>query len=45
MHRLAPRDPLRRELASIESMFAEALLPESPVPPEFMDKVLRAITR
>jgi alkylation response protein AidB-like acyl-CoA dehydrogenase len=45
MHRLAPRDPLRRELATIESMFAEALLPETPVPPAFVDKVLQAITR
>lgn len=44
MHRLAPRDPLRGEIPGIEAMFAEALLPESPVPPQAVERILQAMT-
>ncbi len=40
MHRLAPRDPLRRLGPAYESELAEALLPETAVPLELAEKIL-----
>jgi alkylation response protein AidB-like acyl-CoA dehydrogenase len=40
MHRLAPRDPLRRQVAAYEADLADALLPESPVPVGAVDRTL-----
>jgi alkylation response protein AidB-like acyl-CoA dehydrogenase len=40
VHRLAPRDPLRRVTTGFEAEFAEALLPETPVAPDAAAKIL-----
>jgi alkylation response protein AidB-like acyl-CoA dehydrogenase len=40
VHRLAPRDPLRRVTASFETEFAEALLPETPLAPDAAARIL-----
>lgn len=40
LHRLAPRDPLRGDAQRIEEAFAQALLPETPVGPEALEKIL-----
>ncbi|MEO8142794.1 MAG: acyl-CoA dehydrogenase family protein [Betaproteobacteria bacterium] len=40
VHRLAPRDPLRRVTANFETEFAEALLPETPVAPDAVQRIL-----
>jgi hypothetical protein len=42
VHRLAPRDPLRRVTTGSEAELAEALLPETPLAP---DAVTRMLTR
>jgi alkylation response protein AidB-like acyl-CoA dehydrogenase len=42
VHRLAPRDPLRRVTTGFEAEFADALLPETPVA---MDTAQRILTR
>jgi alkylation response protein AidB-like acyl-CoA dehydrogenase len=42
VHRLAPRDPLRRVTTGSEAELAEALLPETPLAP---DAVARMLTR
>jgi alkylation response protein AidB-like acyl-CoA dehydrogenase len=42
VHRLAPRDPLRRVSTGSESELADALLPETPLAP---DAALRILTR
>jgi acyl-CoA dehydrogenase len=40
MHRLAPRDPLRRQTAAYETDLADALLPEKAVPADTVEKIL-----
>jgi alkylation response protein AidB-like acyl-CoA dehydrogenase len=40
VHRLAPRDPLRRVTAGFETEFAEALLPETPIAPDAAARIL-----
>jgi alkylation response protein AidB-like acyl-CoA dehydrogenase len=40
MHRLAPRDPLRRQVAAYETDLADALLPETAVPADTAEKIL-----
>jgi hypothetical protein len=40
VHRLAPRDPLRRVTTSFETEFAEVLLPETPLAPEVVERML-----
>ncbi len=40
MHRLAPRDPLRRLAPANEADLADALLPETAVAPESADRIL-----
>ncbi len=40
VHRLAPRDPLRRVTTGFEAEFAEALLPETPIAPEAAERIL-----
>jgi alkylation response protein AidB-like acyl-CoA dehydrogenase len=40
MHRLAPRDPLRRQTAAYEADLANALLPETAVPADTAEKIL-----
>jgi len=40
VHRLAPRDPLRRVTTGFESEFAEALLPETPIAPDAAERIL-----
>jgi alkylation response protein AidB-like acyl-CoA dehydrogenase len=40
VHRLAPRDPLRRVTTGFEAEFAEALLPETPVAPDAAERIL-----
>ena len=40
VHRLAPRDPLRRVTNSFEAEFADALLPESPIAPDACERIL-----
>ena len=40
VHRLAPRDPLRRVTAAFEGEFAEALLPETALAPEAAGRIL-----
>ena len=40
VHRLAPRDPLRRVTTGFEAEFAEALLPESPLAPDAAARIL-----
>jgi acyl-CoA dehydrogenase len=40
VHRLAPRDPLRRVTTGFEAEFAEALLPETPVAPDAAKRIL-----
>jgi alkylation response protein AidB-like acyl-CoA dehydrogenase len=40
MHRLAPRDPLRRQTAAYETDLADALLPEKAVPADTAEKIL-----
>ena len=43
VHRLAPRDPLRVETTGIEGALAEALLPETPVAPEAVQRILQRL--
>ncbi|MBC7803259.1 MAG: DNA alkylation response protein, partial [Candidatus Parcubacteria bacterium] len=40
VHRLAPRDPLRRVTGGFEAEFADALLPETPIAPEAAERIL-----
>jgi acyl-CoA dehydrogenase len=40
VHRLAPRDPLRRVTTGSESELAAALLPETPLAPEAVERML-----
>ena len=40
VHRLAPRDPLRRVTTGFEAEFAEALLPETPLAPDAVERIL-----
>ncbi|MGH8766408.1 MAG: acyl-CoA dehydrogenase family protein [Burkholderiales bacterium] len=40
VHRLAPRDPLRRVTVDFETEFAEALLPETPLAPDTVERIL-----
>jgi acyl-CoA dehydrogenase len=44
VHRLAPRDPLRRDTAGIGPTMSSALLPETPVAPEVLEKILKVIS-
>ena len=44
IHRLEPRDPLRRDLTEIGPTFSTALLAEAPVSPEILDKILNALS-
>jgi alkylation response protein AidB-like acyl-CoA dehydrogenase len=44
LHRLAPRDPLRRVTAGSEAALAEALLPETPLAPEAVERMLTRLT-
>jgi alkylation response protein AidB-like acyl-CoA dehydrogenase len=40
VHRLAPRDPLRRVTTGFEAELADALLPETPLAPEAVERML-----
>jgi acyl-CoA dehydrogenase len=40
VHRLAPRDPLRRVTTGSEAELAEALLPETPLAPDAVERML-----
>ena len=40
VHRLAPRDPLHRVTTGFEAEFAEALLPETPLAPDAVERIL-----
>ena len=40
VHRLAPRDPLRRVTTGYESELADALLPETPLAPDVVERIL-----
>lgn len=40
VHRLAPRDPLRRVTTGFEAEIADALLPETPLAPEAAERIL-----
>lgn len=40
VHRLAPRDPLRRVTTGYEAELADALLPETPVAPDAAERIL-----
>ena len=40
VHRLAPRDPLRRVTTGFEAEFAEALLPETPLALEVVERIV-----
>jgi len=40
VHRLAPRDPLRRVTTGFEAEFAQALLPETPIAPDAAERIL-----
>jgi alkylation response protein AidB-like acyl-CoA dehydrogenase len=40
VHRLAPRDPLRRVTTGFEAEFAEALLPETAIAPDAAERIL-----
>ncbi len=40
VHRLAPRDPLRRVTTGFEAELAEALLPETPIAPDVAERIL-----
>jgi hypothetical protein len=40
VHRLAPRDPLRRVTTGYEAELAEALLPETPLAPDVVERIL-----
>jgi alkylation response protein AidB-like acyl-CoA dehydrogenase len=40
VHRLAPRDPLRRVTTGFEAEFAETLLPETPIAPDAAERIL-----
>ena len=40
VHRLAPRDPLRRVTTNFEAEFADALLPETPLAPDAVERML-----
>ncbi|MBM3354808.1 MAG: DNA alkylation response protein [Betaproteobacteria bacterium] len=44
LHRLAPRDPLRRDTVGIDPAMSSALLPETPVAPQVLEKLLLAIS-
>lgn len=44
VHRLAPRDPLRRVTTGSESGLAEALLPETPLAPDAVERILARIS-
>jgi acyl-CoA dehydrogenase len=43
VHRLAPRDPLRRVTTGFEAEFAEALLPETPLAPDAAARILTRV--
>lgn len=43
VHRLAPRDPLRRDTVGIGPTLSSALLPETPVSPQVLDKLLQVV--
>ncbi len=43
VHRLAPRDPLRRDAVGIGPILSSALLPETPVAPDVLDKLLQVV--
>ena len=40
VHRLAPRDPLRRVSTGFEAELADALLPETPIAPAAVERIL-----
>jgi alkylation response protein AidB-like acyl-CoA dehydrogenase len=40
VHRLAPRDPLRRVTTGFEAELADALLPETPLAPQAVERIL-----
>ena len=40
VHRLAPRDPLRRVTTGLEAELADALLPETPLAPDAVERML-----
>jgi acyl-CoA dehydrogenase len=40
VHRLAPRDPLRRVTTGLEAEIAHALLPETPIAPDAAERIL-----
>ena len=40
VHRLAPRDPLRRVTTGYEAELADALLPETPLAPDAVERIL-----
>jgi alkylation response protein AidB-like acyl-CoA dehydrogenase len=40
VHRLAPRDPLRRVTTGVEADLADALLPETPLAPDAVERIL-----
>ena len=40
VHRLAPRDPLRRVTTGFESELADALLPETAIAPDAAERIL-----
>lgn len=44
VHRLAPRDPLRRVTTGSESALAQALLPETPLAPDAVERILASIS-
>ena len=44
VHRLAPRDPLRRVTTGSESELAAALLPETPLAPETVERMLTRLS-
>jgi len=43
VHRLAPRDPLRRDALGIGPILSSALLPETAVAPDVLDKLLQVV--
>lgn len=43
VHRLAPRDPLRRDTVGIGPTLSSALLPETPVSPQVLEKLLQVV--
>lgn len=43
VHRLAPRDPLRRDTSGMGPTLSSALLPETPVAPQVLEKLLQVV--